>query len=110
MTLCLRNRCVLPEGHQGRHQDEAGEELWEKADLPVLIIATSKEAGELYAKDLLVPNYKIATSVPEVQGWPIRSIIIAPAYLEAASNAYYDRLDTYFAGMQTVSLHTTNLG
>jgi hypothetical protein len=82
----------------------------ETSDLPVLIIATSKEAGELYAKELQVPNYKIGIDVKDAQGWPIRSIIVSPAYFDAAREAYYDKLDAYFAGLQTVWLHTPNLG
>jgi hypothetical protein len=108
MLMCQKNGfCYLIEGHGGPCKPAPPKDNW---DLPVLILAVSKEAGEKYAEVLRVPNYRVETEIQKIQGRPIRSVIVSPGYLEAARTAFYDKMDAYGAAMQTASLHTTDLG
>lgn len=110
MLICNHRGCVLLDGHSGKHKNDNGDWIWENSDLPVLILATSKEAGELYAKELQVPNYVIELDKSKIQGRRIRSIIISPGYFEAAMNAFYGQLESYHVGMQTATVVTGNFG
>lgn len=110
MLICQRRGCVLLDGHKGRHKNANGDWIWENSDLPVLILATSKEAGELYAKELQVPNYEIELDKSKIQGRRVRSVIISPGYFEAAMNAFHDKMEAYNVGMQTATVVTSNFG
>lgn len=56
--------------------------LTDRGEYPIIVVATSRTAGERYASTLRLENVKIVTSSLSAQGLRCRGIIYTPGYVE----------------------------
>lgn len=50
-------------------------------EYPIVVLATSKEAGEAYCKVLGLSNYRVVTNQAHTQGIRMRAMVISPGFL-----------------------------
>lgn len=53
-------------------------------ELPVVILATDRRAGEKWARTVGIVNYIVVTSERDLQGLRIRGIVVTPGYFDRA--------------------------
>ena len=71
------------------------------SNYPVLVLSTSKEAGEKYAEVLRLDNYRICTKLLDTQGIRYRGVIVSPAYLARVVQTFDQTLDAFWASEQS---------
>lgn len=70
---------------------------------PLLVIATSEDRGEAYAKFLGLVNYKVHTEINKVQGMRVRGVVVTPEYIALNGHNHVAELELFYVAFQVSS-------
>lgn len=80
------------------------------AEYPVLVIGTTNEAAEEYAKILRLDDYIVQNTLDKIQGIRMRAIVVTPGFILAAEQKAYEAMHPLHAAHQGLAMVTDQLG